>query len=469
MSTKRKSSERKPPGYWTRETVREEAERVMEEHGLDELPTSTWFKNSGYESLGQQIYLKIGFYKLRLLLGGENNTKPPGYWTEETVLEEVRRVMEEHGFEELPSKIWFRENDYGYLSQQVKSKIGWLKLREIFGGNDLRRPDGYWTKETVLEEARRVMADYNLKELPSRRWFEENGFSPLAHQIKKHYGYLKLRECLGEEPRRKPKGYWTEEIVIEKVLKVIEENGLDSLPSQRWLKENGFGALAHKIGDYFTYPELREVLGGEALRRPNGYWTEETVMSEAKKIMRENNFDEFPSRNWLNRNGHSTLAVRIIKMCGFLKFREILGESPRTLDRLVETNDEARSVAELALTFPQYQQQFLDALQKRYTATSFRRTNLADYLGDFQPQVNGSIFPTLAHYAELIDIKKLDLEELFYMIAKKNYQREFNTNPEVCLQRIEEDIKQFPQLETVLQRTHDYYREVLDLDIPGVA
>jgi hypothetical protein len=460
-------AKKKPNGYWTEERIVEEVTKVMEEHSEEVLPSREWFRERDYKTLGGAIK-RFGFPKLRELLGGTQLRNPDGYWTQERIVEEAKRVMEEHDEEELPSHKWFDRKGYRKLGGVIR-RFGFPKLRKLLGGRMLVKPKGYWTEETVREEAENIMRDNDLKELPTVKWLKEKGYGYLVGPIGRTYGVRKLREILGGENDKKPSGYWTEERIVDEVRWAMEEFGYEKLPSsQDFRKDERIKYLQGPVGR-LGMSRLHEIFGGEPLKKPDGYWIRERVIETCRKIKRENGFPEFPKAEWLRKNGYSALPTYIKKVIGGMDdLRIILGEDAVNLEKLIETNPAARSVAELAVTFPQYQQQFLDALQKRYTATSFRRTNLADYLGDFQPQVNGSIFPTLAHYAELIDFEKLDLEELFYMIAKNNYQREFNTNPDRCLGKIEEDKRQYPQLETVLQRTHDYYREVLELEIPGV-
>ena len=60
-----------------------------------------------------------------------------------------------------------------------------------------RKPAGYWTKDTTYQEAEKVYGERGY--LPGKKELGELGYSSLAGQISKNFGFEKLREKLQKE------------------------------------------------------------------------------------------------------------------------------------------------------------------------------------------------------------------------------------------------------------------------------
>jgi len=88
--------------------------------------------------------------------------------------------------------------------------------------------------------------------------------------------------------KRKAHKYWQSlENTIYEVKKVMEEQGVDILPTQKELIERGYSGLNVAISRYHGgLNNFREKhLGEELLRKPHGYYTLETTILEAKKVI----------------------------------------------------------------------------------------------------------------------------------------------------------------------------------------
>ena len=194
------------------------------------------------------------------------------------------------------------------------------------------KPFGYWTEENTIKEARKIVAQYGEDALKAQ-WLIANGRCDLAAAIKKHGGYLWIREALGIAGSRiKPRGYWTEENTIKEARKIVAQYGEDALAAN-WLRANGHSGLAAAISEHGGFLWIREVLGiAERKGKPFGYWTEENTIEESRKIAVEHGEDAL-THNWLSANGHSGLSRAISMHGGFLWIREQLGLQPRPTSR----------------------------------------------------------------------------------------------------------------------------------------
>ena len=142
---------RNPNGYWTDKKIIEECKKIIKEHGdvitkvkLKDLGYSSLESGISHKNSGYSYY--------RNILGLNENKKPLGYWREwENVERELKNIIEEighfpsqkelnsHGIGALSNSV--HKNFYGIVS-----------VRERMGYEIIKRRDGYWTKETVYEE-----------------------------------------------------------------------------------------------------------------------------------------------------------------------------------------------------------------------------------------------------------------------------------------------------------------------------
>ena len=81
-----------------------------------------------------------------------SKTKPDGYWKSlENTISESKKVMEEHGFDTLPSSNKLRELGYSGLSRAISIHHGGFpNFREILGQKELKKPNGYYKLENTI-------------------------------------------------------------------------------------------------------------------------------------------------------------------------------------------------------------------------------------------------------------------------------------------------------------------------------
>jgi hypothetical protein len=127
-----------------------------------------------------------------------------------------------------------------------KSYLNFKELKNIF-------IKGYWQKlADTTSETKKLMKEQGVDILPSSNKLTELGYSGLSNAISKyHGGFSKFRELLGQkEPTNKSNGYWTLENTISEAKKVMEEHGLDTLPSVKKIQDLGYGSLNAAISKY---------------------------------------------------------------------------------------------------------------------------------------------------------------------------------------------------------------------------
>ena len=128
------------------------------------------------------------------------------------------------------------------------------------------KPKGFWKSiDNCLNEAKKLIKEHNLSVLPSADEFSKFNYPGLSTAISKyHGGFTNVRELLGEEPLKKPNGYWTLEKTIYEAKKVMKEQGVDTLPPQKKLTELGYGGLINAISRHHGgITNFREIMNQE--------------------------------------------------------------------------------------------------------------------------------------------------------------------------------------------------------------
>jgi SAM-dependent methyltransferase len=311
---------RKPNGYWTKQTTISEAKAVVAEHGPKAL-TSAWLCANGHSGLSAAISQNGGYPWIKAELGLKPGRKPYGYWTEENTIAEANAVLEEYGPEALTNE-WLNANGQSSLSNAINLNGGYSWIRAELRLEPLQKPMGYWTKETILKEAKAVVAEHGHEALTAN-WLNANGQSSLSCAINLNGGMAWLKPELGLEPCRKPNGYWTKETTISEAKAVVAEHGSDAL-TNAWLYANGQSSLSCAIILNGGYPWIRAELGLEDGRKPAGYWNKANTIAAAKALVAEHG-PEAINQKWLYANGHSGLHNALQKHGGYSWINAELG------------------------------------------------------------------------------------------------------------------------------------------------
>lgn len=125
---------KKPAGYWMNiDNVVMHLKYEMKKHNLKEFPTQEVLMKIGRSDLFTAINRHFGYPKIRKYMNVEQPYKPAGYWTIDKVVEELRKIMEEHQLEKVPGADKLKQLGYSYLSSAVyRLKCGWKKVREYY-------------------------------------------------------------------------------------------------------------------------------------------------------------------------------------------------------------------------------------------------------------------------------------------------------------------------------------------------
>ncbi|GEM_PF-430402 len=232
--------QQKPKGYWNENTCREEAKKYN---------TRGDFKNNCYHAYW--LALKNGW--INSYDWFETHTKPFGYWNEQTCRDEAKKYTSKTAFQ--------RGNGSAYA---IAQRNGWIKDYDWFVRPVVHNKK--WTKETCREEAMKYK---------SKSEFGNSGSA--AYNVARINGWLDDYDWF--EELHKPNGYWTKETCREEALKYSTRSGFQKYAGSAYVvsRQNGW------LDDYDWFEELR---------KPSGYWNEQTCLEEAKKYNLRSRFSK---------------------------------------------------------------------------------------------------------------------------------------------------------------------------------
>lgn len=303
------------PGYWNKENTLIELKLTIKELGY--FPTSLELHELNRSDLNSAMRKHDGINHFRELLKYEIKHKPPGYWNEENTFSELKLVIEELGH--FPLNFELQNMKRGNLSRAIMINGGFNKFRKLLGYKENRKSRGYWTEETVINELKTIIKKLN--HFPTQTELENFKEYGLISGINRKGGYVKFRKLLGYEASYKPDKFWNEKNIIFELELVMKY--LDHFPTQKELSEMKRQDLISGITKHGGLNKFRGELGYEPLHKPDGYWTEKTVIAHLEAIVEKLGY--FPSHFDLCEINESGLSTSISRNGGFPKFRELMG------------------------------------------------------------------------------------------------------------------------------------------------
>ena len=480
-------------GKWQNlEFTIEQARRVMREKKLDTLPSSNHLNRIGETSLSASISkYHGGFHRFRELLGQKRTRIEMKKWQDlEFTIEQARRVIDENNLDTLPSQNVLIDLGESSLSAAIyQYHGGFHKFRRILGQKRTKIEDGKWTNlEFTIGQARRVMEENNLDSLPTQKQLSDFGERGLSEAISSyHGGFHKFRDILGEKDIKVEMGKWANlEFTIEQARRVMEENNLDSLPTQKQLSDFGETSLGRAIIKYHKgFHKFREILGQEQIAVEKGKWKDlEFAIEQAKRVMRENELDTLPTSRVLNQLEKSSLSYAITKYHkGLPNFRKILYarlginnpiQTESELEDFLNENEEAKKISSLITVTENVVDvaEYLSQLWPDRFPTAFELTK---YLPGAVKRIGYSLHPFTMEKArgfyqhtQTLDIAtKGALDDLLYKIAVEQYQIKFNLNPEDTMEELKGFSKEKNGISSLAKKVLEYYKSACEFSIPG--
>jgi len=156
------------------------AREVMEREGVDVLPNGPQLRKLGRSDLLNAIHIYQGGIPAFRKLLGEKDLKNIDY-----ALEKAREVVDEHKLDALPGSVKLGEMGYASLATVIsKNHGGFPAFREKLGEEIV----DWKNFDYALGQARKLMEEHNFENLPTREKMGELGYSSLGAAISRYHG-----------------------------------------------------------------------------------------------------------------------------------------------------------------------------------------------------------------------------------------------------------------------------------------
>lgn len=245
------------------------------------------------------------------------NRKHPNYWNNETIVQELKQII--HTLCHFPTHKELQ--GYGGISNAIIKHGGIDKFREILGYKIIRKHKYYWNDDTIIKELKSIIEE--IKHFPTERELRSSNHYDLTSAISINGGIVKFRKLLGYDLLIKPRNFWTEENTINGLKEII--NKINYFPSKNELINMNKHDLISAINKHGGLEKFRKLFGYELIQKPNGYWTDETILKELKLIISK--IGHFPTHSNLASINRTDLSAQITINGGYYKFSKLIGLS----------------------------------------------------------------------------------------------------------------------------------------------
>lgn len=144
----------KPYKYWTNENTTKEIELIIRE--IKQFPSQRKLLSINRQDIVCAIQKNGGINKFRNLLGYHSPKKSTGYWTNGTTYGELQSIINVVGH--FPSSNELIKLNKCNLLHAVHRHGGLNKFRDLMGYKPVQNPNGYWTDETIIQELKEIIS-----------------------------------------------------------------------------------------------------------------------------------------------------------------------------------------------------------------------------------------------------------------------------------------------------------------------
>lgn len=267
----------KPYTKWSSQDVLDRLDEISQQdssfptrHRLEELKES--------RLVNAITHLGLKYHDLALELGHEHNRKPRGYWTEETVLQELKSILKDLG--EFPT-IKYIQNNRAELMRAIYRTQDWRYYKSKLGYEVHEK----WSKSKVLDRIQEHIQQ--LGHVPATTELKKCDSSLLAAIDKLGDTYGELLTELGYQPIQQAQGFWKIWKNVEDVIRPYCKK--NTMPPVTVLKKELGSSIGLAVADFGGVVDVAERMGLKV--SPESYLTAKD--GHALKSNYEVEFDDF--------------------------------------------------------------------------------------------------------------------------------------------------------------------------------
>lgn len=279
-------------------------------------PTLGKLKQMKRYDLTHTISKHGGLNKFRKLIGASYLRKPKGYWKEEVIIKELKLIIEQTGH--FPNRHELEHSKKYDLLYGIFQNGGLIKFKILMGYYIHKKRK--WDDDNIQSELKGLID--RIGYFPTAPQLDQMGRQDLRGAMIENGGTIKFRKLLGCKLPQKPRGYWTDKIIMDELLILTKE--LQHFPSNEELDEISRQDLRGAMINNGGTTKFRRLLGYELPQKPQGYWTEDIIADKLRSIASQ--IGRFPSISELvNEDGGFGLVNAMRKKGNIGKYRKMLG------------------------------------------------------------------------------------------------------------------------------------------------
>lgn len=274
------------PTKWTEEIILYELNKTCEK--LGHFPTASELMKLNKSDLISAISRlskkeNKGFPYFQIKMGYKRKYMPDGYWTEQTILNELKKIIIKNN--QIPTNKELRKNEKTKkLLVAMDRKGGKNVFIKKLGLKVNQEKPGFWSEAETLKKLENICEKNGY--FPTHKQIRNIGGITLSDMVIKYGGSKKFADKLGFPLAYKGKiDGWTLEDVLQTIREIIIKTG--QFPNTTYLQQHGYGGLVAAIYSKFGNLEnIAKKLGLETETHTQGYWTEwDNVKKEIEKII----------------------------------------------------------------------------------------------------------------------------------------------------------------------------------------
>lgn len=190
MITEKPIQKRKPNDFWTDENIISELKVIIED--INRFPSQRDLKKLNKSDLLSAMKKKNGIIYYRDELGYTLPRKQRGFWTNESIISELKTIISE--LKHFPLHNELNEMKRSDLSNAISNHGGINYYREKLGFESPQKNKGYWNESSIIIELKIISSD--IGHFPTRKELIKMDRSDLVAAIDRHASFIKFRIIL---------------------------------------------------------------------------------------------------------------------------------------------------------------------------------------------------------------------------------------------------------------------------------
>lgn len=239
-------------------------------------------------------------------------------WTDEIIILSIRKIIDQIGYFPSIKQLYGRDKESRTLLWHINNNGGINKFREMLGTPVLKRQNGYWNDKIIIEELKEVIG-FNNGRFPTIKELIQMRRTALYGAILANGNLNKFRELLGYVTNKRK--IWTDENIVKELQEVVKLNN-NQFPSREDFKRLNKNFLWRAIIRHGGLNRFRKIMDYPINRRENGYWTQERIISESRRVIKQ--LGHFPSKDEFKKLNETGLFGVITQRIGISKLKTLI-------------------------------------------------------------------------------------------------------------------------------------------------